>query len=87
MLADLRAHPPDFVVLIHRNSAEFGVGPFGTDPRNGRAIMDWVRKHYRRVERVGEEPFQGRGFGTVILRRRAEPVREPTDGVPAEALR
>jgi hypothetical protein len=77
MLADLRAHPPDFVVLVHRNHAEFGVGPFGKDPRNGRAIMDWVEDHYRRIERIGEEPFQGRGFGTVILRRAADPVAGP----------
>jgi hypothetical protein len=87
MLADLRAHPPDFIVLIHRNSAEFGVGPFGSDPRNGRAIMDWVRAHYRRVERLGAEPFQGRGFGTVILRRGADEVGDSAGRPPAEALR
>jgi hypothetical protein len=87
VVADLRAHPPDFIVLVHRNHAEFGVGPFGTDPRNGRAITDWVREDYRRIERIGEEPFQGRGFGTVILRRRADPVGEPAGGLPAEALR
>jgi hypothetical protein len=87
MLADLRAHPPDFIVLIHRNYDEFGVGPFGTDPRNGRAIMGWVRARYRRVERLGEEPFQGRGFGIVILRRRADPVGEAAGGLSAEALR
>jgi hypothetical protein len=87
MLADLRAHPPDFIVLVHRDHAEFGVGPFGTDPRNGRAIMNWVGEHYRRVERIGEEPFQGRGFGTVILRYRPGPVGPPAGGLPAEALR
>jgi hypothetical protein len=87
MLADLRAHPPDFIVLVHRDHAEFGVGPFGTDPRNGRAIMNWVGEHYRRVERIGEEPFQGRGFGTVILRYRPGPVGPPAAGLPAEALR
>jgi hypothetical protein len=69
MLADLRANAPDFVVLVHRNHEEFGVGPFGADPRNGRAIMQWVEADYQRIERIGEEPFQGRGFGIVILRR------------------
>jgi hypothetical protein len=87
ILADLRAHPPDFIVLIHRNHTEFGVGPFGADPRNGRRIMKWVSERYRRVERIGEEPFRGRGFGTVILRRRAERVQEPAGGRAAEALR
>ncbi len=87
ILADLDAHPPDFIVLIHRNHAEFGVGPFGADPRNGRGIMEWVSERYRRVERIGEEPFQGRGFGTVILRRRAERAQEPAGGLLEEALR
>jgi len=87
VLADLRAHPPDFVVLVHRNFAEFGVGPFGTDPRNGRAIMEWVNASYRRIERIGEEPFQGRGFGIVILRRDPEPVRQPAGAPAAESLR
>jgi hypothetical protein len=87
VVANLRAHSPDFIVLVHRNHEEFGVGPFGADPRNGRAIMRWVGRHYRRVERFGEEPFQGRGFGTVILRRREERVQELPGSLPAEALR
>ena len=69
MLQDLRAHPPDFIALVQRDHAEFGVGPFGVDPRNGRGIMDWVARSYRRVDRIGAEPFRNRGFGIVILRR------------------
>lgn len=69
MLDDLRANPPDFVALVHRNAAEFGVGPFGVDPRNGREIAAWVRERYRRIERIGAEPFGDQGFGVVLLRR------------------
>jgi hypothetical protein len=69
MLRDLRAHPPDFIALVQRDHTEFGVGPFGVDPRNGRGIMSWVARSYRRVHRIGAEPFRGRGFGIVILRR------------------
>ena len=71
MLLDLRSHPPDYVVLAHRDGAEFGVGPFGRDPRNGRALLEWVDGAYERVEQIGPEPYRGRGFGLVILRRRA----------------
>ncbi len=74
LLQALRATPPDFVVLAHRPHHEFGVGPFGIDPRNGRGLMSWIRAHYDRVERVGAEPFQGGRFGTVILRRRPDDV-------------
>jgi hypothetical protein len=70
MLADLRAHPPDFVALVHRRAEEFGRGPFGADPRNGAALLAWVERHYRRVARLGEEPF-GEGFGVVLLERAA----------------
>jgi hypothetical protein len=69
MLRDLRAHPPDFIALVQRDHTEFGVGPFGVDPRNGRGIISWVVRNYRRVDRIGAEPFRNRGFGIVILRR------------------
>jgi len=70
MLADLRARPPDFVALVDRPHQEFGVGPFGNDPRNGRRLLEFVRSGYEVVRRIGAEPFQSRGFGVTILRRR-----------------
>ena len=70
MLEEIREHPPDFVVLMHRDSAEFGVGPFGKDPRNGLRLRQWVDANYVRVEQIGAEPFRDRRFGLVILRRR-----------------
>lgn len=78
MLRDIRAHPPDFIALVQRDHAEFGVGPFGVDPRNGRGIMRWVAGSYQRVGQIGAEPFRNRGFGIVVLRRadRAEGALE-----------
>ena len=67
--SELRARPPDVVALVHRRSDEFGVGSFGVDPRNGRRLMDWVERGYRRVARLGAEPFGSEGFGVVLLRR------------------
>ncbi|MGH0032355.1 MAG: hypothetical protein ACQGVC_21390 [Myxococcota bacterium] len=69
MLADLAAHPPDYVVLVHRLWKEFGTGPFGQDPRNGKALRAWVDANYRRVSGFGAEPFGPDGFGTVVLER------------------
>ena len=71
VLRDLRLHPPDYIALVDRDHSETGVGPFGADPENGRRIMDWVTASYRRVARVGAEPFRKRGFGIVILERAA----------------
>ena len=73
MLEDLRAHPPDFIALVHRDTGEFGVGYFGADPRYGRLIREWVRSDYTRVRRVGFEPFQDYRFGVALLRRNSTP--------------
>jgi hypothetical protein len=69
MLEDLRAHPPDFIALLHRETAEYGAGYFGADPHYGRAIRDWVLRDYTRVGRIGAEPFEGPRFGVALLRR------------------
>lgn len=69
VLQTIQAHPPDFIALIHRDSEEFGYGQFGVDPRYGQQIMDWVSRHYERIDKIGAEPFRDGRFGIVILRR------------------
>lgn len=69
VLADVKSAAPDFVVMVQRGHSEFGVGPFGSDPRNGRALVAWIRAHYEPIERLGPEPFTRRGFGAEIWRR------------------
>ncbi len=71
MLEDLRAHPPDFIALVDRDTREFGVGRFGVDPRNGRSIADWVRRDYTLLRQLESKPFQGHRFGVTLLRRAA----------------
>lgn len=69
VLDDVQEAEPDFVVLLQRGHREFGVGPFGSDPRNGRAIVAWIRSNYVLAERLGPQPFTGRGFGAEVWRR------------------
>jgi len=69
MLAALEAHPPDAVLLLHRNTAEYGARFFGTD--YGTRLMAWVRERYRSVWLEGEPPFRdGTRFGAELLLRR-----------------
>jgi len=68
ILDDLKARPSDYVILVDNDPSEFGVGPFGTDPRYGQQIMDWVNQHYTPVTVIGGEPFQRRDFGIKILK-------------------
>lgn len=69
MVASFQAHPPDYVLLVDKDTSEFGVGAFGVDPNYGRRIMTWVDQHYDEAALFGAEPFRGRGFGIKILKR------------------
>ena len=69
IVGSLDAHPPDYVLLVDKDTSEFGVGPFGIDPTYGRRIMGWVGQHYDAAVLFGSEPFRGRGFGIKILKR------------------
>ena len=56
ILADLEAHPPDFVALIQRDTAEYGLPLFGT--HYGQRLLDWARDAYVLVVRDGAEPLR-----------------------------
>jgi len=76
ILASFKRHSPDYVVLAHKDVAEYGLPPFGSDARYGKAIMDWVRAEYEPVELIGAEPFKDpRRFGIKILRHRTPASR------------
>jgi 4-amino-4-deoxy-L-arabinose transferase-like glycosyltransferase len=68
MVDDLKARPSDYMILVDNDPSEFGVGPFGNDPRYGQQIMDWVNQYYTPITLIGGEPLQGRDFGIKILR-------------------
>jgi hypothetical protein len=72
-LRELQAAPPDYVVVVHKDTREFGVGFFGRDPRYGRLVMDWVNANYRSVARFGFEPNVMDQFGIKVLARTATP--------------
>ncbi|MCB9889201.1 MAG: hypothetical protein H6836_06460 [Planctomycetes bacterium] len=72
ILAALQAHPPDYVVVLHRPTREYGLPLFGTD--YGRSILHWVGRTYREVHAIGAEPLHANRLkdkmsGMVILRR------------------
>ena len=77
--AELRQAAPDFIALLHRGHAEFGVGPFGRDSSNGRGIVRWVHDEYELVDRVGPPPFRGHGFGAEIWRRSRSRAARPVE--------
>ena len=76
ILDDFKARPPEYVLLVHNDTTEFGLGPFGVDPKNGRQIMQWVNHNYTPVALIGAEPFQSKVFGIKILKRNRQLTAE-----------
>lgn len=68
ILDSLRARPPDWIILVHKDTSEFKARFFGKD--YARQIGDWVRANYREVRTIYARPFVDDRFGILILRRR-----------------
>ena len=63
-------HTPDYILLVHKNTSEYGVGFFGQDSRYGKKIIEWIKRRYYPVCLFGNEPLQNNQFGIRILRKR-----------------
>jgi hypothetical protein len=73
MLDALKASPPDAIVLLHRDTSEYGVPFFGKD--YGVQLYSWVRARYRPVKLWSidpkERPFEpGTRHAIALLERR-----------------
>ena len=63
----LEAAPPDFVLLVHKDTSEFGYRFLG---RNyGIYIGLWIRENYEEVSLIGEPPLVDGNFGMRLMRR------------------
>jgi hypothetical protein len=71
MTAAFRDHPPDYVMLIHRDASEYGARYFGQEKKFGLDLMQWIGSQYEPVCLIGNEPLQDDLFGIKVLRRRA----------------
>jgi hypothetical protein len=71
MTAAFEKNPPDYICLVRRDMAEFGVGYFGGSPDYGGEVMKWIGKNYQPVYQVGQEPLRSGMFGIEILKRQS----------------
>jgi len=69
ILNAFKAKAPDFIILIHKDTKEYGADFFGTSPVYGKATMDWIRLHYTPVWQVLSEPLQDDHFGIKVMQR------------------
>ena len=77
MLASLEAHSPDYLLLVHKDTSEFGYRFFGRD--YARRIFNWAYRRYRPIERIGAWPLRDERFGLLLLERAASAQRKTAD--------
>jgi hypothetical protein len=83
MLQALRRRPPDFILIVHKQTSEFGLNFFGRD--YGRAIYQWITAHYRPEPvpiDLGALPLRDNRFGIRLMVPTAPP---PTSPVPPQS--
>jgi len=56
VLQSLAAKPPDFVLLVRKNTAEYGYPPFGSDARYGLRVVTWIDERYESVRFTETDP-------------------------------
>ena len=65
MTADFERHPPDYIVLAPRETAEFGVEPFGRQKEFGLDLIEWIHGHYEIRCRFANPATAGSEDGTL----------------------
>jgi len=70
-LAAFRANPPDVVLIVHKDTSEYGAQFFGRD--YARELAAWIGQTYQPQKLLGDEPLlpDSRWGIRVLVRRRA----------------
>ncbi len=67
VVAQLQAHPPDAVLLYHRNYADYGTPNFGVTEATGRGIAQWLVNHDTVVYAIGRTPDSLTGYAIILM--------------------
>jgi hypothetical protein len=73
------AHPPDFILLVHKDTSEFGARFFGKD--YAQDLFRWIEREYKPIVTWYAVPLQDERFGMRLLRR-APDANEPAPTAP-----
>lgn len=74
ILSSFKSAPPGWIAYIPKNTADFGYGWFGEDPRYGKEIMDWVRRSYDPVWELPNPRLPGQRYSIVLWRKKPGPI-------------
>ena len=68
ILREFQASPPTYLVLVHKNTMEYGFRFFGRD--YGQSIAQWFDQNYHPEYLIGAKPFLSTRFGILIEKMR-----------------
>ncbi|MGP0628724.1 hypothetical protein ACTRW9_03365 [Nitrospina sp. 32_T5] len=66
LLEQLKANPPDYIVLVERQYPEWGMEHFGED--FAQTVYQWIIENYSREKKIGAVPFTKSGFGALVYK-------------------
>jgi 4-amino-4-deoxy-L-arabinose transferase-like glycosyltransferase len=72
ILRELQAKPPTYVILVNKETTEYGFRFFGRD--YGQSIQKWLMENYRTAQLIGALPLRDDRFGILIIKRKATPI-------------
>lgn len=72
--------PPDFILLVHKDTSEFGFRFLGKD--YAKELFGWIEREYEPVATWWAAPLQDDRFGVRLLRRRAQGALAPAPAAP-----
>ena len=70
-----QSHPPDLIVVVHKETSEFGFRFFGND--YARRLGAWIKANYRPVWLRGPPPLRGDEGGILLMERRSRSEKKP----------
>ncbi len=65
IIAALNARRPDYVVIAHKDTSEYGSRFFGQG--YGRDLFAWVQENYEPINLIGAPPLKSDRFGILLL--------------------
>jgi hypothetical protein len=68
IIEDMHSKKPDYVVIIQRETYEYGYLGFGYD--YGQGIFAYIVNNYALYKQFGPFPFTGRGYGIAVFKRK-----------------
>ena len=68
IVADFAANPADIMIVVDKDVAEYGIGPFGSE-HFGRPLMQWIDQHYVPWKEI-DPPHSSQPLPIRLMRRR-----------------